>query len=96
MRPRGQDEASDSQPVRSLDLNWNRNDLRGRSQLITHPVDVLVLGPQTSQFATSSWGRDRRSSAGGEALGPLLAIPVPLLAIRLRIPTGWSAHDVPL
>jgi len=27
-------------------------------------------------------------------LGPVLAIPVPLLTIRLRIPTSWIAHDV--
>jgi len=30
---------------------------------------------------------------GREVLGPQLAIPVPLLAVRLRIPTCWSAHD---
>jgi len=28
--------------------------------------------------------------------GPLRPIPIPLLAIILRKPTGWSAHNVPI
>src|SRR5665647_551541 len=92
---RAKDEASDRQPVRSFDLNWGPNTLRGRSQLIAHRDDVLVLGPWTSRFATGGWRSHQRRSTGCEALGPLLAIPIPLQAIRLRIPTGGTAHDVP-
>jgi len=52
------------------------------------PGRVRVLGPLTNRFATGAWRRHRRRSTECEIPGPVLAIPVRLLTIRLRIPTG--------
>ncbi len=50
-------------------------------------VSHHLLGLQQRERVRFRWDTWR------EVLGPQLTIPVPLLAVGLWIPTGWSAHD---
>lgn len=66
------------------------NDEWQQQRQSTDPCDKEYLRASHTHWC----GRHQRN-ARGEVFSPQLAIPVPLLAIRLWVPTGWRGHDFP-